>query len=272
MSEKILDNLKELGFNSYEAKVYLSLLKNNPATGYEVSKNSGVPQARAYDTLKALEERQVVVSMGQKPQKYTPIRPEELLDRCEKHFSSSIDFLRQELPDLADDFVEPVLNMHGLEAIFENLITLINQAKEEIFLELWSTDFDRIKEALEDAEKRGLKVNIVGFKNINHNIGLIYEHGLGDILEENLQGRIAVIAVDNHVGMIGLICNEVKASHAVLTKNHAVVFVIKQLILHDMYLLDVESTLGDELHKTYGKDLVKLRDKIAGSNIKLVGH
>lgn len=271
MSEKILNNLKELGFNSYEAKVYLALLKKNPSTGYEVSKTSGVPQARAYDTLKTLEERKVVVASGQKPQTYSPIKPEELLDRCEKHFSSSIEFLREELPDLSDDFVEPVLNMRGEDAIFDNLLDLINSAKDEIFVELWANDFEKIEPALEKAEKRGVKVNIVGFKNISKKIGLVYQHGLGDMLEDNLEGRIIVISVDNNVGMVGLLCED-KSSHAVLTKNHAVVFVIKQLILHDMYLLDVESALGDELHKTYGKDLVKLRDKIAGSNIKLVGH
>ena len=50
--ENLLNHLKELGFNTYESKVYIALLKHHPATGYEVSKDSGVPQARAYDTLK----------------------------------------------------------------------------------------------------------------------------------------------------------------------------------------------------------------------------
>ena len=54
--EELLEHLKEIGFNSYESKVYLALLQYGKSTGYEVSKNSGVPQARAYDTLKFLED------------------------------------------------------------------------------------------------------------------------------------------------------------------------------------------------------------------------
>ena len=51
----LVEKLKEIGFNSYEAKVYIALLKKYPATGYEVSKLANIPQSRTYDTLKVLE-------------------------------------------------------------------------------------------------------------------------------------------------------------------------------------------------------------------------
>jgi acetylornithine deacetylase/succinyl-diaminopimelate desuccinylase-like protein len=53
----LVEKLKEIGFNSYEAKVYIALLKKYPATGYEVAKLANIPQARTYDTLKVLEEK-----------------------------------------------------------------------------------------------------------------------------------------------------------------------------------------------------------------------
>ena len=53
--DEIVEKLKELGLNSYEAKVYVALLKKYPATGYEIGKIADIPQARAYDTLKSLE-------------------------------------------------------------------------------------------------------------------------------------------------------------------------------------------------------------------------
>ena len=57
---EIIESLKELGFNSYEAKVYVALLKKYPATGYEVAQLADIPQSRAYDTLKALENEKIV--------------------------------------------------------------------------------------------------------------------------------------------------------------------------------------------------------------------
>ena len=72
--DELVEKLKELGFNSYEARVYIALLKKYPATGYEISKLADIPQARAYDTLKALESAQIVISSKNKPITYTPIK------------------------------------------------------------------------------------------------------------------------------------------------------------------------------------------------------
>ena len=47
----IVESLKEIGLNSYEAKVYIALLKKYPATGYEVSKLANIPQSRTYVAL-----------------------------------------------------------------------------------------------------------------------------------------------------------------------------------------------------------------------------
>ena len=93
--DNLIEKLKELGFNSYEAKVYLALLKKYPATGYEVSQLSDVPQSRAYDALKSLEVEGVVLSSNDKPQKYTPISPKELTQRFKRRMNSTIDFLEK---------------------------------------------------------------------------------------------------------------------------------------------------------------------------------
>ena len=98
--DELIDSLKELGFNSYEAKVYLALLKKYPSTGYEVSKISNVPQARAYDTLKALEQQKVVVANNSKPITYTPIKPSELTKRYKRKITSTLEFLDKNLPNV----------------------------------------------------------------------------------------------------------------------------------------------------------------------------
>ena len=83
----LVEKLKEIGFNTYEAKVYIALLKKYPATGYEVSKLANIPQSRTYDTLKVLEEKKVVVSANTKPVTYTPIRPKQLTSSYGENFT-----------------------------------------------------------------------------------------------------------------------------------------------------------------------------------------
>jgi len=270
--EDLLERLKELGFNSYEAKVYLSLLKHQPATGYEVSKESGVPQARAYDTLKVLENRQIVVVSGTKPVTYIPINPQELLNRCERSFKASLQYLKDNLPTVSDDFVEPVHNIRGENVIVDRVIELINNAKKEIFLEIWNEDINLIKESLKKAHDRNVKIHIVGYNNVKLDFGSIYQHGLGNNLESALGGRWVILAVDGEEGIVGTLSDKEKIPQVLWTRNLGIVFIIKEVVVHDIFLLDVENELGDNLNKVYGKDLIKLREKILGKDFKICAH
>lgn len=93
--DEIVEKLKELGFNEYQSKVYIALLKKFPATGYEISKLANIPQSRTYDTLKNLETLNIVLSSNSKPVTYTPIRPKELTKRYKRKFDSTINFLEK---------------------------------------------------------------------------------------------------------------------------------------------------------------------------------
>ena len=99
----LVEKLKEIGFNSYEAKVYIALLKKYPATGYEISKLANIPQARTYDTLKALEQKNIIVVTSTKPVSYTPIKPKQILSGYQKKMTSTLNYLEKHLPEVKDN-------------------------------------------------------------------------------------------------------------------------------------------------------------------------
>jgi HTH-type transcriptional regulator, sugar sensing transcriptional regulator len=49
--------LTALGFTEYEAKVYLALLREHPATGYQLGKQAGIPRPMVYEALGRLHAR-----------------------------------------------------------------------------------------------------------------------------------------------------------------------------------------------------------------------
>lgn len=268
MSENLIDKLKELGFNTYEAKVYLALLKHHPATGYEISKESGVPQARAYDTLKALETSNVVVAIGGKPVTYLPVRPDELLDRWEKSFNHSIKFLREALPSLADEKVEPVVNMRGEESILKHALEMVANAKRSIFLELWKVDADRFCQPLLDAKRRGVDVYVVGYDDCTLDGINVYQHS--DV--ELMAGRWLILSVDDLEGMVSTIEGGDRPHQAVVTRNPGIVMIIKELIVHDIFLIDVERRLRPEIEQIYGENMLMRRQKVLGSGVEVGMH
>lgn len=168
--DEIVEKLKELGLNSYEAKVYVALLKKYPATGYEIGKIADIPQARAYDTLKSLEIQHIVTSSADKPVTYTPIKPIELTKRYKRKIDSTIDYLEKKLPNVKENYSEPILTINGRAKIINKVIEIINNAKKDIYLEVWSQDYKYIENALMDAYNRGLNIKIVGYDNFTSNL------------------------------------------------------------------------------------------------------
>ena len=264
--DEVIDGLKELGFNSYEAKVYLALLKKYPATGYEVGQVSNIPQSRAYDTLKVLEKRKIVIASNSKPVTYTPIKPGELTKRFRRKIASTLDYLDKSLPNVKDDYTEPLLSISGNSSIREKIVELIKHAQKEIYIEIWSQDFKFIEPYLLDAYNRGVEIKMVGYDNFKSNFGLVFEHSSGKEIEQSLGGKMAILAVDDLEGVIGNSSSTKNETPQVIwTKNPSVVFLIKEFIVHDMYLLDVEQNLSEQLKVVYGKNLKKLREKILGN-------
>lgn len=271
--DAIIDRLKHLGLNSYEAKVYLALLKNHPATGYEISKSANVPQARAYDTLKALESQKMVVATSGKPVTYTPVQPEEILGRFEKQYQGSIDYLRDTLPNFAVETIEPVHNMRGSGPIFDHARQMIDLAKTTIFLEMWSDDQHLLEQPLRDAAARGVQVHVVGYNDVSYDFCHVHPHPLvQNAVEPSWGGRWLIMAVDAYEGMVGSSPLGASDLQAVWTRNPAIVLVIRELIVHDIFLLDVEERLKEPMEHVYGVQKLKLRNKILGNEVLIGAH
>ena len=264
--ENLLEKLKEFGFNSYEAKVYLALLKKYPATGYEISQIADIPQSRAYDALKSLESEAIVFSNNEKPQKFNPISPKELTQRFKRKFNSSIDYLEKKLPNVKEDYNEPIHNISGYENIINKLKEIIKNTKDNLYIEIWSNDYKQLESALADAYNRGIDIKIVGYNNFSSRYGLFYLHDGAKEIENFTGSRMIYVLADNKESLFGCIENKV-----VWTKNNDIAFLLKEFIVHDMYLLDVYACFPEQIKYFYGPGFRKLKEKIldkkSGQNI-----
>ena len=92
---KVLKNSFKLSL--YEAKTYLSLLEGNDNVK-TVSRDSGVPLPRIYDTLRSLEDKGFV---KKKNKKYTPVEPEIA-------FRFNADLIPKNSPFGVNDIIESV--------------------------------------------------------------------------------------------------------------------------------------------------------------------
>ena len=271
----LVEKLKELGFNTYEAKVYIALLKKYPATGYEVAKLSNIPQSRTYDTLKVLESKNIIAATNTKPVSYTPIKPKQLLSEYQRKITSTINYLGKHLPEVKENYNEPIINVNGAQNIQDKIREVIHNSQREIYLEIWQQDFALFEKDLLDAYNRNVEIRIVGYDNFQTRFGLVFKHAFAKDIEMSLGGRMIILASDDSEGIIGKISsvkNEEQDTGIVWTKNHSIVFIIKEFIVHDMYLIDVEENLVEQMKYIYGKGFKRLKDKVLGANATYMIH
>lgn len=263
----IVEELKKLGLNSYESKVYLALLKKYPATGYEISQIADIPQSRAYDALKSLAGQNIVTADNEKPQKYTPIPPKELTRRYKRNMISTLDYLDKKLPQIGDDYNEPLHNLSGYENIMAKLKEIIKSAKHSLYIEIWDEEYKLLEKEFKDAYDRDVDIKIVGYGDIKTKYGLLYQHEGGREIEYTSGSRLIFILADSQECVFGRISKGVA-----WTKNRDVVFLLKEFIVHDMYLLDVGLNFPEQLKYFYGPGFKRLKSKLISKDTKYNIH
>ncbi|WP_456456003.1 TrmB family transcriptional regulator [Thermovibrio sp.] len=144
--DEVIELLKEFGLNTYEAKCYVALLSKGRATASEVSRASGVPHQRVYDSLSSLEEKGFVKVVNKKPKLFIPLPVREaLLNRL---YQIKVEFERRErfLRDLIEEVEEllpsgkgieegdkgEVFTVEGERTIVLTAVKLISSAKREV--------------------------------------------------------------------------------------------------------------------------------------------
>jgi len=101
--------LKKLGFNDKQVKIYLELLRLGPSSVRNLAKNTGLNRGTIYETLKDLQELQVVNYYKQDTKQYfvaeDPSKLKELLNRQ----TATLEEVSKKL----DDFIPELKSLHN---------------------------------------------------------------------------------------------------------------------------------------------------------------
>lgn len=235
MLEKIARKMTSLGFTLYEAKAYICLLQNFPATRYEISKKSGVPRSAIYDVIQRLENFGAVNAISSKPEKYVPLRPERFVELLENRYKSQISEFYDSVSELEVEIeTENLWNITGYANMILKAKEMIKAATKEVYLSTWDREIQALKDELNDAVNRGVKVVIFSFiKTVD--FGLVYSYGLD---EEDL-GKVwdhKIILVRDMEELLMGEANKEFPKKVAWTTNTAIVMIAANHVILDITL------------------------------------
>lgn len=202
--EQIEQRFKELGFTAYEAKAYLALLRQNPVTRYELSKNSGVPRSAIYDIIRKLENLGAVSAMYVQPEKYVPLPPNQLLELLERQFNERISEAKHSLQKFSTD-IEPghLWNIVGYKNMLHKAREMIARADKSIYLSLWQRECQILREDLIEASQRGIEITAFSFTPLDIPSQRVFSYQIPDSQLYKIWDRKIILVIDKNELLMG---------------------------------------------------------------------
>ncbi len=241
----LLEGLLEIGFTEYEAKVYLALLRDNPATGYQISKKSGVPRSMVYEALGRLHTRGAVLETVEgRATLYRPLPPLMLLDRHEEEHQALMEGLRQGLQKMYDAPEEDrVWSILGRKSALAYSAQMIREAQNEIFLVLNDEDLDALRAEIMSAFERGVRIHalLTGIDELA--CGRVAHHPPLESQLQELTNTLMVVADDAET----LIASTNNETTATITNNANLVLIARQFVWMELFAQRIYARLGPEL-------------------------
>ena len=156
--------MKRFGYTGSDARTYIALLQQHPATGYELASRGDVPRSAIYGVLKRLEQAGLVNAIPGKPARYAPMPPERLVAHLETRFNSDIANFREAVDQVVGTQIDAVTwTVTGYDSVIAEATRLIDAAEERIVCSLWRHEATRLLPALTRATERGVRVVLFSF-------------------------------------------------------------------------------------------------------------
>jgi len=246
--ETIKQKIQDLGFTSYEAMAYISLLENSPVTRYELSKNSGVPRSAIYNTIQKLERIGAVNASSSKPEKYIPLPPDQLLEYLQRQFNEKIEKAREQLKNFESIIIPDHLwNIIGYDNLILKVKELIEKAKKTVYISAWRQEFRLIKRELEEAVKRGVEVIVYSFTEVPIKGTKKFCYDLDETELEKIWGHKIIVITDQEELVMGEASRH-ESKKTVWTKNRALIDIALNHIILDITIYGIR--LGKNVSQT----------------------
>lgn len=139
-------SFQNLGFTSYEARVFIALVKNECAIVSSLHLDSGVPNSAIYGALKKLEKRGIIEFQNTKPMRYRCLPPEDAISKLKRDYADECDSVLSELNEIygassGERNEELIWTIRGARNVTDKIIQMLEGAKKDILVMSSSTPF-----------------------------------------------------------------------------------------------------------------------------------
>jgi HTH-type transcriptional regulator, sugar sensing transcriptional regulator len=248
--EYLINKFEEIGFSKNEAKAYMTLLKQSPLNGYEISKKSGVPRSMVYAVIARLVAQEAIMELRTEPPTYIPVPVKELIMNRKRQTEETLNFLEKELQVIEKPVeVNVIKHIEERKQIIHEMRKLMRAANEEIWLSAWDEELGELRSSAVEQIRKGIPMYSLLFTNQEtESFGKAFYHRreTSSIEEHRMGQRLTIVIQDNQEVLIASFING-QIPQAIQTIDPMLVLLAKEYIRHDMMMKVVSEKLGNDM-------------------------
>lgn len=261
--ESLVLSLRQLGLSLNESKAYFCLLRKSGITGYELSKNSGVPPSKIYDSLnKLLSKGFISLIKSDHAPRYVAIDPTKILSRYQTDFNRTLEKLKKQLGEIRHNpeaFNQYLWQVGDRAQILDKFREIVGESRKTIYLSIWKEELQEVEEVFRKAAQRAVQMAIVLYGSYGLDFGVVYDHSLEEILLREMGERRLALAADDRIVLLGHF-GKTGEAFATWTHNRGMVNLAKDYITHDIISLKLVKQFEPQMNAVFGKQWERLRN------------
>ncbi|MGZ3496564.1 MAG: TrmB family transcriptional regulator [Vulcanimicrobiaceae bacterium] len=209
-SDMAIASLQALGFTEYESRIYTTLLRKSPLTGYEIAKNANIPRANVYPVLGRLVERGILLTVnGEGGPRYSAIDPEALVSRIGADYRRALDATSKSLAALkVQERSDLVCSARGISALLEHAKSALREAERYALVALFPAEARELNAELREAEARGVVITMLCLSGCAADCGYCLGHAYRYRVAEVDAARWLVAVADGDLLVSGQITGD----------------------------------------------------------------
>jgi len=252
-----VEALNTMGLTVYEAKAYIALLQKHPSHGHEISRHSGVPGPKIYETLNRMMQKGLVAVLNTDPQMYSPLPYHEFLARKKNEFKITEQILTANIEKLSIPPTDiTVWQLTDHDVLIGKSRELIDGARKAVLMSLWPQQGTLLEESLTAAQLRGIKIISIQFGPESIEIGKVFHHIQTNTVYERHSGELTIV-VDESVGLF-MAQPPGHEWNGFWTTNPGVVKLMTNYMRHDIYSNKLIYRFEEAIKSEYGDQLQTL--------------
>lgn len=226
----IIECLMKTGLTRHESELYIALCREGELTGYEAAKITGIPRANAYQALAGLVDKGGSYTVEGTVPHYSAVPVDEYCSNVMVHLKEVVEKIKCDCPEVRKPS-EPYITITGFKHIVDKLRNIVSSAKERVYVSMSEKELPFLKDELERAVGRGLKV--VAIVSGDFNLEGVVAHKI-----TKQSGQVRLIADSSHVltGNISGSDDDV----CLFSKNKPLVELIKDSLKNEIRLAEIE--------------------------------